>query len=96
MGTTADKLAKLLDTKAAIKQAIVDKGQTIADEPFATYAGKIAAIEDGRPIELSTAAEMNAAMTDENVGKLYKFTGTTQDGGYIPDALYVCVEGLEI
>ena len=43
---TADKLNKLLNTKAAIKQAIIDKGVDVADsEPFANYANKIAAIE---------------------------------------------------
>jgi surface protein len=43
---TADKLNKLLETKAAIKQAIINKGVEVADnEPFANYANKIAAIE---------------------------------------------------
>lgn len=43
---TADKLNKLLNTKAAIKQAIIDKGVEVGeDEVFANYANKIAAIE---------------------------------------------------
>ena len=43
---TADKLQKLLETKAAIKQAIIDKGVEVGeDEVFANYANKIAAIE---------------------------------------------------
>ncbi len=42
MGTTADKLQHLVDTKEMIKTAIIGKGQPIADsEPFGDYAGKI-------------------------------------------------------
>lgn len=45
MGTIADKLARVQQTKEAIRQAIVAKGQTLAtDAPFADYAGKISAI----------------------------------------------------
>ena len=48
MGTTADKLNKLLGTKAAIKQAIVDKGVGVADDTkFADYPSKIAEIVSG-------------------------------------------------
>jgi surface protein len=42
MGTTADKLAKLRETKGAIKSAIVGKGVEIADEAtFADYATEL-------------------------------------------------------
>ena len=45
MGTTAEKLSKLLDTKAAIKAALVEKGQPVSNsDPFASYANKIKAI----------------------------------------------------
>ena len=45
---TSDKLNKLLSTKAAIKQAIIDKGVEVADsEPFANYPNKIAEITGG-------------------------------------------------
>ena len=45
MGTTTDKLNKLLETKAAIKAAIVEKGQPVTDEDtFASYEAKIKAI----------------------------------------------------
>ena len=48
MGTTADKLNKLLETKAAIKQAIIDKGVDVEEDVvFADYPSKIAAIESG-------------------------------------------------
>ena len=45
MGTIEDKLNKLLDTKAAIKTALIGKGQSISDsDTFASYADKIGAI----------------------------------------------------
>lgn len=48
MGTTADKLNKLLETKANIKQAIIDKGVGISDDTkFADYPSKIADIASG-------------------------------------------------
>ena len=47
MGTTVDKLNKLLQTKAAIKTAIEAKGVTVGDAKFADYPTKIAAIEGG-------------------------------------------------
>lgn len=46
MGTIAEKLQKLLDTKNAIKNAIIAKGQEIGEtDTFASYADKIVAIE---------------------------------------------------
>ena len=48
MGTTSDKLNYLLDTKTQIKQALIDKGQTITDnDTFRSYAQKIEDIENG-------------------------------------------------
>lgn len=48
MGMIVDKLNLLLNTKAAIKTAITEKGQPVADEdPFSSYPAKIAAIETG-------------------------------------------------
>lgn len=45
---TSDKLNKLLSTKAAIKQAIIDKGVEVGEDvAFADYSNKIAAIESG-------------------------------------------------
>ncbi len=41
MGTIADKLNLLQNTKSAIKTAIIDKGQPVEDsDPFSSYAGK--------------------------------------------------------
>lgn len=41
----------------------------------------------GEPVEISTALEMNSLLTAENVGKVYKFTGTT-DANYTNGDLY--------
>jgi surface protein len=46
MNDTASKLNKLLETKAAIRQAIIDKGVEVGEDTvFADYPTKIAAIE---------------------------------------------------
>ena len=46
--STADKLNKLLETKQAIKQAIIDKGVEVSDDTvFADYPSKIDSIEGG-------------------------------------------------
>lgn len=48
MSTIADKLNTLLATKSDIKDAIIEKGQNVADDtPFADYADKIRSIESG-------------------------------------------------
>lgn len=46
MGTTADKLNKLIETKSAIRQAIIDKGGEVSEDTiFADYPARIKAIE---------------------------------------------------
>ena len=48
MGTTTDKLQKLLETKAAIRNAIINKGVEVGEDTvFADYPTKIAEIEAG-------------------------------------------------
>ena len=48
MGTTADKLNRLIGTKQAIKEAIVSKGVGVSDQDtFRSYADKIKAIDGG-------------------------------------------------
>ena len=79
MGTIADKLTYLNATKTAIKSAIVNKGVSVADsDTFRSYADKIASIETGIE-EISTADAMTALLVEANVGKVYRFTGTTDD-----------------
>lgn len=78
-GTTADKLAKLEETKAAIKDAIINKGVTIPDgTTFRQYAGKIGEIVTG--VDTSDA---NATEADLFLGKTAyvggeKITGTAK------------------
>ena len=48
MGTVADKLNKVLNTKKAIKQALIDKGVEVKDtDTFASYPDKITEIQTG-------------------------------------------------
>ena len=48
MGTTADKLNKVLSTKADIKSAIIEKGVAVSDsDTFASYGNKIRSIKSG-------------------------------------------------
>lgn len=48
MGTTADKLNKVLSTKADIKSAIIEKGVAVSDsDTFASYGAKIRSIKSG-------------------------------------------------
>lgn len=45
----------------------------------------------GTPIEISTSEEMNAVLKEENIGKIYKFVGTT-DSTYTNGELYQVIE----
>lgn len=47
MGTTAEKLQSILDSKADIKDAIEAKGVTVGDATLAEYASKIGEIQQG-------------------------------------------------
>lgn len=106
MGTIADKLQKLLSTKAAIKTAIEEKGQTVPDTaPFSAYADKIRDIQTGMTQE--EADERYLKRTgDRGVGKyIFQREGDTDviiiNGDFSPqgsiyfnaggsDTLYVC------
>lgn len=49
MGTTSDKLSRLLQTKNDIRSALIDKGQNVPESLlFSSYANKIRAIEGGQ------------------------------------------------
>ena len=46
MGTTADKLQAILNSKADIKSAIESKNVVVGDAPLDEYADKIRSIDD--------------------------------------------------
>ena len=47
MGTTSEKLQKILTTKESIKSAIISKGVSVTDsDTFASYADKILEIQN--------------------------------------------------
>lgn len=51
MGTIAEKLTYLNDTKTAIKNSIIAKGVSVSDsDTFRSYAGKIGQISGGAPV----------------------------------------------
>lgn len=79
MGTTADKLNKLVQTKAAIKTAIEAKGQTVGDIPFSQYPAKINAIEGG----------------GEGSGTIEDYLNSVGKGYLIDDVLYVLTRSVE-
>lgn len=70
MGTTANKLDKLMETKAAIKVALVEKGQNPSDV-FSTYANNIKAIpvkkdEQIKTVELNMSTGNQVITPDPN------------------------------
>lgn len=82
MGTTANKLATLLQTKANIKSAIIKKGQEVSDDtPFSEYADKILNIESGGglPDNIHT---ISITVNEEDAGTVTG-EGTASDGMYV-------------
>lgn len=45
---------------------------------------------DHLPLELSSEIDMSAALTDENIGKVYKFVGAS--GAYASGDIYIVEE----
>lgn len=73
MGTVADKLNKVLSTKADIKSAIIEKGVEVLDsDTFASYGDKIRSIKgdsggdtvEGYPLPLDELPDLEQIMAD--------------------------------
>lgn len=74
MGTTADKLNKLLETKAAIKSALVEKGVEVsATDTFASYAEKINELSVGEDSRFGVTLDSLIGSID-NDGNLTRST----------------------
>lgn len=84
MGSIADKLSKLMETKSAIKSAITGKGVTVADsDPFSSYAGKIAQIGTVLKIpKRQSTSEVYFKVEIPNSGGNINFTLTDFDWNY--------------
>lgn len=87
MGTIADKLAKLNATKADLKAALAEKGQTVGDV-FSTYPAAVRAIETGgglsELIDLGVAQEVGSGFK-----KTYKLTANNPPSGWEYCAFYI-------
>ena len=69
MGTTADKLNKVLQTKEAIRTAINNKGGTLIEtDTFASYATAIDNIQSGSTNEPITITQNGTYTAPEGVG----------------------------
>jgi hypothetical protein len=66
MGTTAEKLAKLAATKADLKAAIIEKGQTVGDV-FSDYPDAVRAIETGSKVPLEAVTQLKAVAGNAKV-----------------------------
>ena len=90
MGTTAQKLKKLLDNKRAIRDAITEKTGEDAGEVMSTYAEKIMAIEGGGAKYFRTTILLDQTITDPAT----MITKVDDDGGISQIRLnshrYVC------
>ena len=85
------KTDNLTDFLTNIADAIrTVEGSTDAINPQ-DFEAKITALKLSTPIEISTDAEMEAVLTSDNVGKVYKFTGTSDT--YTNGDLYIVEVG---
>ena len=82
MNTTADKLNKLIATKAGIKAAIEAKGVTDVGERFADYPDKILQIPSPEYEVVNLTLTTNQATHDVLLGKVIHVKYATEDKPY--------------
>lgn len=82
MNTTADKLNKLIATKAGIKAAIEAKGVQDVGERFADYPDKILQIPSPEYEVVNLTLTTNQATHEELIGKVVHAKYATEDGQY--------------
>ena len=70
-GTSSDKLALLQSTKAALKAALIEKGQTVSDtDPFSSYPSKVLAISGQDNVYTEIVKEMSGYQRDNGYFKI--------------------------
>lgn len=91
-GTHAVKEYENVDVNVAGGELAGYNVESIVSEDGASQTLKITSgfSANGNPIEVSTDEEMTNALTEANLGKVYKFTGTSST--YETDAIYIISE----
>ena len=91
MATIAEQLTSLANTKAAIKQSIIDKGVQVADtDPFSAYPAKIGQISGGGGATTKYGVSIDNLLgnVDENGVLLFPTEQFVLDGSGIKDFGY--------
>lgn len=86
MNTTSEKLNYLLDTKTAIKNALIEKGASVEDtDTFRSYADKILSLQIGSGGSSDTveSEEMYIQDTEPNITSSPAVWLDTSDGSNI-------------
>jgi hypothetical protein len=79
------------DKPTLITKEITENGTYKASDYGADgYSEVVVNVAQGNPIEATTDTEMTNALVEDNLGKVYKFTGTSDT--YETDAIYIVSE----